>query len=357
MASKEDMLKEIEELKQKLDNSKIIYQKPEKLKHFNGTQDVVEWVDDCRLCLKKYMTEADQVNFILNHLDDVAKKELRLHGVLKTADEVFSILYSNFGGSEVYSQAQRKFFDRLQSPGESVRDYSIALSSLMARTKRIKTIGNEDEVLRDHFISGLRDSVLRKELRREVSKDASTTFMSCRKTAIDWSEDADLSIASHFEPQAEINKIEASGVDKLKTLIEKQQKQIEDMNEMLKKMTSNSSTQVKTKRDLICYNCGIPGHTKRYCRNKQGHFRGQNKHGHGFNPSYFGRGRGFQPQFQLIPGQTGNLPPDHGQPVHQQLPDNFNNQFQQMPDQFQPNAMANNQQQINTQPGNAGLPQ
>ena len=156
MASKEELEQQIEDLKSQLETSKVVYyQKPEKLKHFNGSQDIVEWVEDCRLAFGIRFTEADKVKFVLSHLDDSAKREIRLHGEFKSAKDIFDVLFKNFSGPEVYSEAQRNFFDRIQNCGETVRDYSYALSRLMARVKRLKTMGNEDDILRDHFISGL----------------------------------------------------------------------------------------------------------------------------------------------------------------------------------------------------------
>ena len=223
MASKEDLEKQIKDLEAKLteatvsrDRNKLVYYKPEKLRHYDGLSDVTEWIDDCKAAFTEGYSDIEKVSYVMNHLSGQAKREVRLHGTKIKPDDIFTILLENFGGSQLYSAAQRSFFERVQQPRESVRDFSLSLNDLMNATQKIKKSSGDDETLRDHFIAGLRDAVLRKELRRATTDDNSMKFMDCRKIAIQWSDDTDLNPQnSLFEPQ--VQKIEASSeIDALK---------------------------------------------------------------------------------------------------------------------------------------------
>ena len=250
MATKEQLEDQVKELKAKLETPKLIYYKPEKLCSFDGSSDISEWIDDCKLVLPKSVTEAEKIQFVSSHISGLAKREVKIHGTVSTVEDIFTILLESFEGPKLLSEAQRTFFERVQLPGESVRDFSISLSELMSNINRIKSTSMSDEVLRDHFISGLRDSVLRKELRRSTTDNPSIKFMDCRKTAIMWTSDTDLNMnAPIFEPQ--VNKIETSEIVELKKIVEKQQIQI---NDLVQCINSNSNqVQVQDQRQIKCY--------------------------------------------------------------------------------------------------------
>lgn len=267
MATKEDLERQVAELKEQLEkqtaSNKLVYYKPEKLRNYDGSSEVTEWIEDCKSAFSEGYSEKEKVSFVLNHLSGQAKREVRLHGTKAKPDQIFTILLENFGGLQLLSAAQRNFFERVQQPGESVREFSLSLSDLMNVTKKIKSTGSEDEVLRDHFISGLNDSVLRKELRRATTKEKDMKFMECRKIAIQWSEDKDLNPQNTFEPQ--VLKIEASSeIDSLKKLISKQQSQINELMKFTGKNTSMNLPQNRVQTPK-CYICSDPGHFKNAC--------------------------------------------------------------------------------------------
>ena len=227
--------------------------KPEKLRYYDGTEDVVEWITDCRQTFGPSQSDEDKVKFILRHLDGLAKREARLtaSATLQKAQDVFNLLLENFGGSRIYSHAQQKFFNRSQQPNEPIREYSLSLNDLMDRVKAIKTNGNEDEILRDHFISGLKDAVLRKELKRAVVDTSTLTFMQCRKVAINWAEDSDL--PETFMPQ--VNEVSATKTE------------IAELRQMVEKLAAKIENNVPTK-NIICYHCGEAGHIIKNCDKK-----------------------------------------------------------------------------------------
>lgn len=223
MSQKEiEMEQEIKQLKEELQKQKeqeaatSFYRKPEKLRNYNGDEDVLEWINDCKVAFSISQTEAEKTKFVLGHLEGTAKQEVRLQKDPTNTTAIFDILEEAFGGSKVYSEAQRNFFSRTQKPGESMRKFSLELSELMERIKHIKVMGNEDEILRDTFIAGIREQTLRRKLKLKVEDDPTLTFMKCRKIAIDWTEDKGQEEV--FEPQ--INKIRTSEIAELKAMVQ-----------------------------------------------------------------------------------------------------------------------------------------
>ena len=310
MASKEDLEKQIKDLEAKLteatvsrDRNKLVYYKPEKLRHYDGLSDVTEWIDDCKAAFTEGYSDIEKVSYVMNHLSGQAKRKVRLHGTKIKPDDIFTILLENFGGSQLYSAAQRSFFERVQQPRESVRDFSLSLNDLMNATQKIKKSSGDDETLRDHFIAGLRDAVLRKELRRPTTDDNSMKFMDCRKIAIQWSDDTDLNPQnSLFEPQ--VQKIEASSeIDALKKLINHQQSQINELLKLTKKNTQLPQVRTQTPK---CFNCGNPGHFKNNCP---------------FYSNFQAYSQPPQEQFRFAPNQNFNT---HSQ-EHFRFPPNQNN--------------------------------
>ena len=110
MASKEDLLAEIETLKQQLHESKSQAQKATKevtyiakekrLETFSGEgKDVREWIDECRDVIDSARFNSDQsqkVSFILRHLQGKAKSEVKIHGKCSNPEEIFTILRKAF---------------------------------------------------------------------------------------------------------------------------------------------------------------------------------------------------------------------------------------------------------------------
>ena len=74
-----------------------------------------------------------------------------------------------------------------------MRFYSHRVCNLFRQlTRRQATLGeavSDDMVLRDHFMSSLRDPILVKMLKREVQTDNSLSFVAIRDSAINWADD------------------------------------------------------------------------------------------------------------------------------------------------------------------------
>lgn len=121
-------------------NTRYIYvPKERKCPKFTGKMSVdlltvEQWVEEVRRCLGvRKMPLAEQLLFVTDHLDAAAKSEVNFHpsSSRDTPEKIFTILLENYSCSQSYVAAQLQFFQRTQREGESLREYSHALKSLM----------------------------------------------------------------------------------------------------------------------------------------------------------------------------------------------------------------------------------
>ena len=103
-------------------------------------------------------------------------------------DDIFRLLIATFSGTKSYTEVQKKFYECRQNPEESIRDFLYALNELMQKIEQVKleSVHNRDEVLRDHFINGIRDTILRHELKKSVNEMPALTFLDVRMIAMQW---------------------------------------------------------------------------------------------------------------------------------------------------------------------------
>ena len=73
----------------------------------------------------------------------------------------------------------------------TLREFSHGLMSLLARVRRKdpQAITDEDKALRDRFTEKVRDSHLRRELKRYVREHPNLTFKDLREEALRWAEE------------------------------------------------------------------------------------------------------------------------------------------------------------------------
>ena len=145
-----------------------------KLRKFAGGRDdgmLEEWIGDATRAITG-QTDADAVDFLLYHLDGVAKEEVHLRPAEERASPaaVFKVLRDCFSEGLTSTQALRKFFERRQKDRESVREFSHALMLLLARVERLDAaaVTDKDKLLRDQFLENLADPQLRRDIKRWV---------------------------------------------------------------------------------------------------------------------------------------------------------------------------------------------
>lgn len=75
----------------------------------------------------------------------------------------------------------RNFYNCKQKEGEDIRDFSHAFSCVLKQHP--KSVANEKAVLRDQFVEGVRDYSLRRELRKYVRDNPTSTLIEVREEA------------------------------------------------------------------------------------------------------------------------------------------------------------------------------
>ncbi|KAM4552582.1 uncharacterized protein PAE49_013083 [Odontesthes bonariensis] len=132
----------------------------------------------------------DQVDFILSLLRGSALEEVKLcmRGWDWQPGDVYTCLREAFREKRSTPQLLHAFYARRQLDGEDLRDYSHALSRLLntALQQSPDAVADAQLALRDQFIEGVRDSALRRELRRLVREKPRSTLFDVREEAIMW---------------------------------------------------------------------------------------------------------------------------------------------------------------------------
>lgn len=259
---------------------------------------VEQWVEEVRRCLGvRHMPVTEQLLFIIDHLEGGAKSEVHFHPSTSrdTPEKIFAILTENYSCSQSYVAVQLQFFQRVQREGESLRDYSHALKSLMdlAIHKTPGGIPNSDQILRDQFIEHVLDDMLRRELKQQVIREPEFFFVSLRGVAIRWEEaskrggknkpraySCDTYSQSVDSCEASLNAVTAKPNDEIaeiKECLRKQQAQLDIImkhvsaqfpSKSQSNATSNTDKKFRFQPDgkPICHRCNKPGHIARFCR-------------------------------------------------------------------------------------------
>ena len=179
----------------------IFYLAPEKsVKKYYGNEDswtAEEYGEEVRRvwAAQPGLPTEKRLDVILGSIGPVVRSELRCmgrHGE-RSPDALLDIIETVFGEKRTTRQLQQALFCTEQRSAEQMRFYSHRACNLFRQlTRRQATLGeavSDDTVLRDHFMSSLRDPILVKMLKREVQADNSLTFVAIRDSAINWADD------------------------------------------------------------------------------------------------------------------------------------------------------------------------
>lgn len=139
-------------------------------KDVNTVDEFIEEVE--RGMRARALRGEDQVDFILSLLKGSALEEikLRMRAGSKQPSDIFSYLRDAFREKRTVPQLLNAFYARRQLEGEDLKDYSHAISHILnsALLQSPSAVHDVASTLRDQFVEGVRDSGLRRELRRLV---------------------------------------------------------------------------------------------------------------------------------------------------------------------------------------------
>lgn len=143
-----------------------------------------------RVISARNQSAPEQFDFVMSLLRGSALDEVRLRkadgDVVK---DLFSYLKDAFGDKRSASQLLQNFYNCKQKEGEDIRDFSHALSQAFSCVlkQHPKSVANEKTVLRDQFVEGVRDLSLRRELKKYVRDNPTSTLIEVREEAYLWS--------------------------------------------------------------------------------------------------------------------------------------------------------------------------
>lgn len=154
-------------------------------------RSVEEFIEEVERVLRsREQTTEGQCDYILSLLRGPALEEVRLcmGGQTVGPSDLYSFLRNAFGEKRSTTQLLQTFYNRKQVEGEDLRDYSHALSQILSSVVKqsANAVPNEKVVLRDQFIEGLRDSALRRELRKMVRDQPDSSLLDVRREALLW---------------------------------------------------------------------------------------------------------------------------------------------------------------------------
>ncbi|XP_062383843.1 uncharacterized protein LOC134071222 isoform X2 [Sardina pilchardus] len=133
------------------------------------------------------LNEQQKAAFVLSNLEGEARREIL---TLESADrdtptKIFAALARLYGEITSIAALRTQFFNCRQESGQSLKSFSLRLRELFSRLKeRRDGLANEDPVLRDQFIMGLKDDHVRRELRQQVRRNSGLSFADVWKEAL-----------------------------------------------------------------------------------------------------------------------------------------------------------------------------
>jgi FtsZ-binding cell division protein ZapB len=276
----------------------------------SGSRDpeVDEWIVDVEGVINsRKLSDNDAVQYIKDHLGGDARTEIQSRNpdnVTKPA-EIFRILREVFEFGETLPQLRRRFYSRIQEEGESILQFSHALSRLHRRMEQMDPglVNERDEVMKSQMVDGVKDPELQKEALR-WTKERKGTFFGLREWASEWTRQGTGTGLTGKKTKVSIKE---TSIESLKTGNEPILEAIKKQNEMLQQQLKAQEELTKTLRELKlaqgpnvpqgaqgsensdfrprCFDCGSHNHFRRDCP--------QNESNHGnVNQNYRGRGGG-----------------------------------------------------------------
>lgn len=219
---------------------------------------------------------------------------------------MFTFLPEAFGERRSGTQLLQMFFNCRQFEGEDLRNYSHALSRLLSSVVKQSPdcLANEQGILRDQFVEGVRDAALRRELRKLIREKPHLTLFEIRNEAILWSmeESRPIRVATSRPVHSEmLRETEGTSVrsenqnsavlNDVLQVISRQDKRISEQEQTISKLTkavreltvqrsvsvqpnfkppSKSPPRFTENGEPICFRCNGVGHIARRCTVRRG---------------------------------------------------------------------------------------
>lgn len=216
--------------------------------------DVAEWLDDARQHLKVINDNDARIDFLMDNLGGQAKDEIRLRPRLErdTAENILKIIKDAFASTETLGALQQQFYQRDQKHGESLQNYSLALMKLLDKivAKDENAVTDFDEMLKERFVEGIRDSSLRREIRRFSFEKKSMSFGEFRQKVLQCSEDFK---SEPLSKSYSVHEITSQESVKSKVVIDQDEDQLSEILKILKLQQKQIDENQKKLKKLFIY--------------------------------------------------------------------------------------------------------
>lgn len=134
------------------------------------------------------LSASQKTQFVLNSLEGEAKREVQAapEATRGTAQAIFDFLVGQYGDATPVAVLRAQFFNCKQGPRQTLRAFALRLREQFARLKGRQDhgLGEEETLLRDQFLLGLREGPIRQSLRLQLRRDPGLTFEGLRREAL-----------------------------------------------------------------------------------------------------------------------------------------------------------------------------
>ena len=134
------------------------------------------------------LSAPQKVQFVLNSLEGEARREVQAapEANRTTAQAIFEFLTGQYGDTTPVAVLRTQFFNCRQGPRQNVRAFTLQLREQFSRLKGRQDhgLGDEEVLLRDQFLLGLREGPVRQSLRVQLRREPDLTFEELRGEAL-----------------------------------------------------------------------------------------------------------------------------------------------------------------------------
>ena len=196
-----------------------------KLQSYSGsTSDIKleDWIYGVTTAVKtRTLSTKAEVDFALQYLSGAAREEVKYHKVA-TVEALFRVNRDTFGEHGSSVRFQRTFFERKQTPDESLTSFSHSLLDLFTKAARKcpQLMEKREHLLKDQFAKGVYDVLLRKYLKSKLRESPEIDFFALRTEAIEWAEETEGATSSSSSTPATISRQSVKEEPTTKSLLE-----------------------------------------------------------------------------------------------------------------------------------------
>lgn len=261
--------------------TRIVLPPPVKLPVYSGREDPSLWINRAKRTIDFLQLQGKEaVLFLRDYLQGTAEEEAKQQ-LPDTPDFLFSSLNRVFGSRASSAQVMRDFYTRIQSPSESVTDYSHALVSILEKTGL--PFPERELLVRDQFAEGIKPISLQRLLKRRIRDRPSVTFSQLRDIALDESAETPKVQVKEQSVEYACNIVKSDN-----SFVDPPPAWAKELMELTKQLLSSKSVVSPTplqcdppiasqtsqivpqapKPRIQCYYCEKYGHVRRDCRKR-----------------------------------------------------------------------------------------